>query len=101
MLYEEPVGILSISGILYKSDVNTMAGILAEKPDFRGKTTEAAKNEYDLDRLKFEYDERERRIVSLPPPGNDTTEGNFPPRLARLRPRGGRWGQLWRSLGRL
>jgi hypothetical protein len=65
MLYEEPVGLLGISGILHKSDVNELITRLAEKPDFKGKTTEAAMKEDRLHQRRYQFDEKEKRIVEL------------------------------------
>jgi hypothetical protein len=65
MLYEEPVGLLGMSGILHKSDVNELIARLAEKPDFKGKTTEAAMKEDQLHQRRYRFDEKKKRIVEL------------------------------------
>ena len=65
MLYEEPVGLLGMSGILHKSDVNELITRLAENPDFKGKTTEAAMKEDRLHQRRYQFDEKEKRIVEL------------------------------------
>lgn len=65
MLYEEPVGLLGMSGILHKSDVNELVARLAENPDFKGKTTEAATKEDKLHQRRYRFDEKEKRIVEL------------------------------------
>jgi hypothetical protein len=65
MLYEEPVGLLGMSGILHKSDVNELITRLAEKPGFKGKTTEAAMKEDKLHQRRYQFNEKEKRIVEL------------------------------------
>jgi hypothetical protein len=65
MLYEEPVGLLGMSGILHKSDVNELVTRLAERPGFRGKTTEAAMKEDRLHQRRYQFDEKKKRIVEL------------------------------------
>jgi hypothetical protein len=65
MLYEEPVGLLSMSGILHNSDLNTMVKKLAQEPNFNGKTTEAAIKEENLDQQRYYFNERDKKIISL------------------------------------
>lgn len=67
ILYEEPVGLLSMAGILHKSDVNTMIERIALEADFNGKTTEAVlKKEGKLDEQRY-YFESKKKIVQLIP----------------------------------
>jgi hypothetical protein len=64
--YEEPVGLLSISGILHKSHVNGLIARLALEADFNGKTTEAVlKKEGNLDKQRYGFNESEKNIVEL------------------------------------
>jgi hypothetical protein len=65
MLYEEPVGLLGISGILHNSDLNTMVKRLFQEPNFNGKTTEAAIKEDNLDQQRYYFNEKDKRIASL------------------------------------
>jgi hypothetical protein len=66
MLYEEPAGLVSMSGILHNSDVNTMIERLRQETGFNGKTTEAAMKEDKLHQPRYYFKEREKRIVRLP-----------------------------------
>jgi hypothetical protein len=65
MLYEEPVGLLSMSGILHNSDLNTMVKKLVQEPNFNGKITEAAIKEENLDQQRYYFHERDKKIISL------------------------------------
>ncbi|OCK97041.1 uncharacterized protein K441DRAFT_549610 [Cenococcum geophilum 1.58] len=68
ILYEEPAGLLSMAGILHKSDVNTMIESIALKADFNGKTTEAVlKKEGKLDEQRYYFEESKKKIVQLIP----------------------------------
>jgi hypothetical protein len=65
MLYEEPVGLLSMSGILHNSDVNAMVKKLVQDPNFNGKITEAAIKEEHLGQQRYHFNERDKKIISL------------------------------------
>ena len=68
ILYEEPVGLLSMAGILHKSDVNTMIERVALEADFNGKTTQAVlKKEGKLDEQRYYFEGSEKKIVQLIP----------------------------------
>ena len=69
ILYEEPVGLLSMAGILHNSDVNTMIENIVLEADFNGKTTEAVlKKEGKLDEQRYYFKESEKRIAQFIPP---------------------------------
>ena len=68
ILYEEPVGLLSMAGILHKSDVNAMMERIALEADFNGKTTQAVlKKEGKLDEQRYYFEGSEKKIVQLIP----------------------------------
>jgi hypothetical protein len=68
ILYEEPVGLLSMAGILHKSDVNTMIENIVLEADFNGKTTEVVLEEGKLDGQRYYFKESEKRIAQFIPP---------------------------------
>jgi hypothetical protein len=63
MLVEEPVGLLSMAGILHGSDVNTMVSDLVKEPDFNGKTREVAMREDGFDQRRYHFHKRQKSIV--------------------------------------
>ncbi|KAF7510034.1 hypothetical protein GJ744_007138 [Endocarpon pusillum] len=65
MLCEEPVGLISIAGILHNSDVNAMVEGLVGDRSFKGKTREAAKRVDKFNQRCYRFDKTEKRIVSV------------------------------------
>ncbi|KAH0543158.1 hypothetical protein FGG08_002503 [Glutinoglossum americanum] len=65
MLYEKPVGLLSMAGILHNSDVMDVIDTLAKRPNFNGKPTEALMKEGELVEQLYQFNEEKKRIVNL------------------------------------
>lgn len=63
ILLEEPVGLVSAAGILYKSDVNETVDELVKGHGFDGKVTAAMRRGDELMTDRYRFDEKQGRIV--------------------------------------
>lgn len=62
MLYEEPVGLISMSAILHESEVNEIVKEFADRAEYDGRVIPMADVEFKATRHDFFYDEGKHRI---------------------------------------
>lgn len=83
MLKEEPFGLLSYAGIMYKSEINTvMMDKIVEADRDPGRARESAQSMYDLDNVRWVYDESLGRVTfrgTLPMQNLGAYSGNATP----------------------
>ena len=65
MLCEEPVGLLSMSAILRKSDVNVIVEDIASRAGYNGKIKSPAVKEFETNHRDFVFDKTDNKIIEI------------------------------------
>ena len=65
MLWEEPVGLLSMSAILRKSDVNAIVEEIANQAGYNGTIKSSAVKEFEANHRDFVFDKVNNKIIEI------------------------------------